>query len=96
MRAALPAGPGRPRDLRGVAQNAGRILRNNVYGWFERTQRGTYRLTRLGEAALQRWASITLDEAAEAAGEPRDGRVGRARLSGVSGWRLRFRLLHSI
>ena len=49
----LRAGPGRPRDLRAVAPDAGRILLRNVYGWFERTQPGTYRLTSLGEAALQ-------------------------------------------
>jgi hypothetical protein len=51
----LRAGPGRPRDLRPVAPDAGRILLRNVYGWFERTQPGTYRLTGLGEAALQLW-----------------------------------------
>jgi len=51
----LRAGPGRPRDLRGVAPDAGRILQRNVYGWFERTQPGTYRLTDLGEAALLHW-----------------------------------------
>jgi hypothetical protein len=50
--AALNAGPRRPRDLREVAPNAGRILLDNVYGWFERTQPGTYRLTQLGEAAF--------------------------------------------
>jgi len=53
--ALLRAAPGRPHDLRAVAPDAGRILLQNVYGWFERVQRGTYRLTALGEAALQRW-----------------------------------------
>ena len=51
----LRMGPGRPRDLRAVAPDAGRILLRNVYGWFERTAPGTYRLTSLGEAALQSW-----------------------------------------
>lgn len=51
----LKAGPGRPRDLRLVAPEAGRLLSRNVYGWFERTERGVYRLSKLGEAALQRW-----------------------------------------
>jgi hypothetical protein len=51
----LQAGPGRPRDLRAVAPEAGRILRRNVYGWFQRTERGVYRLTALGDAALLRW-----------------------------------------
>jgi hypothetical protein len=53
--AALQAGPGRPRALRAVAPEAGRILQRNVYGWFERTARGVYQLTQAGEAALQRW-----------------------------------------
>jgi hypothetical protein len=51
----LRAGPGRPRDLRTIAHDAGAILRRNVYGWFERSGRGVYRLTGFGEAALQRW-----------------------------------------
>ncbi|HET6235593.1 MAG TPA: DUF2161 family putative PD-(D/E)XK-type phosphodiesterase [Acetobacteraceae bacterium] len=53
--ALLRAGCDRPRDLRAVAPDAGRILLRNVYGWFERTRRGVYRLTALGEVALQRW-----------------------------------------
>ena len=53
--AAAPTAPGRPRQLRAVAPDAGQILLRNVYGWFERVQRGVYRLTALGEAALQRW-----------------------------------------
>ena len=56
--AGLRQDPGRPRDLRAVAPDAGRILRRNVYGWFERTQPGLYRLTACGEAALQRWAML--------------------------------------
>jgi hypothetical protein len=53
--ASLRAGPGRPRDLRALAPDLGRILLRNAYGWFERAQRGVYRLTDLGEAALRRW-----------------------------------------
>jgi hypothetical protein len=53
--AALRDGPCRPRDLRPVAPNAGRILLRNVYGWFERTEAGVYRLTDPGEAAVRRW-----------------------------------------
>jgi hypothetical protein len=53
--ARLRAGAGRPRDLRAAAPDAGRILSRNVYGWFERTEPGHYRLTTLGEAALERW-----------------------------------------
>ena len=60
--ALLSAGPGSPRDLRTVAPDAGRILLRNVYGWFERAQRGVYQLTADGEAALRRWpdASVAL------------------------------------
>jgi hypothetical protein len=47
-----------PRDLRAVAPDAGAILLRNVYGWFERTQRGEYRLTATGEAALRRWPDM--------------------------------------
>ena len=53
--ASLQAGPGRPRDLRGVAPEAGRILLRDVCGWFERVERGVYRLNNQGDAALQRW-----------------------------------------
>ncbi len=54
--AMLQARPARPRDLRTVAPEAGRILLRNVYCWFERTERGVYRLKNSqGEAALQRW-----------------------------------------
>jgi hypothetical protein len=59
--ALLRAGPGRPRDLRAVAPDSGAILLDNVYGWFERTERGVYRLTHLGEAALQRWPAAAAD-----------------------------------
>jgi hypothetical protein len=51
---ALRNGPGRPRDMAAVAPDAGRILLRNVYGWFERAERGVYRLTVAGQAALAR------------------------------------------
>jgi Resolvase, N terminal domain/Putative PD-(D/E)XK phosphodiesterase (DUF2161) len=41
----LSIGPGSPRDLHTVAPDAGRILLRIIYGWFERTQCGVYRLT---------------------------------------------------
>ena len=53
--AALREGPKRPRDLKPVAPEAGRILLRNVYGWFERVEPGLYRLAEPGEAALRRW-----------------------------------------
>ena len=55
---ALRSGPGRPRDLWEVAPDAGRILLCNVYGWFQRTGLGVYRLTGPSEAALQRWPCV--------------------------------------
>ncbi len=45
-------GPGQPRDLRTLAPTAGAIPLRNVYGWFERSERDVYRLTRSGEASL--------------------------------------------
>ena len=44
-------------DLRRATNvdTAGRILLRNVYGWFERTRRGQYRLTPLGQEALVTW-----------------------------------------
>jgi hypothetical protein len=55
---AMRDGPRRPRDLRHSAPRAGRILLRNVYGWFERTERGVYRLTPLGQVAICRWGSV--------------------------------------
>jgi hypothetical protein len=51
---ALSAGPLRPRDIKAQAQapDAGKILLNNVYGWFERVTPGVYRLTEAGRSAV--------------------------------------------
>ncbi|HUN44116.1 MAG TPA: DUF2161 family putative PD-(D/E)XK-type phosphodiesterase [Acetobacteraceae bacterium] len=68
--ALLKAGPGRPRDLRIVAPAAGRILRHNVYGWFERMERGVYRLTADGEGALRRWPDVVLPPCSDMAPLP--------------------------
>lgn len=53
--AAMVAGPCRVRDLRGENPDAGRILLHNVYGWFDRVERGIYCLTEAGRDALKRW-----------------------------------------
>jgi hypothetical protein len=53
---ALSEGPRRPRDLRPIAPDAAKILAGNVYGWFERLQRGVYGLTASGGQALVTWA----------------------------------------
>lgn len=57
--AALQEGHLRPRDLRPAAADAARILLSNVYGWFERVDRGLYGLTDLGAEALRRWPPIS-------------------------------------
>jgi hypothetical protein len=39
-------------------EKASRILQNNVYGWFCRTDRGVYSLTSSGEKALQEYKEV--------------------------------------
>lgn len=68
--AALQAGQQRPRDLRPVAPDAAKILLSNVYGWFDRVDRGIYALSEQGAEALRRWppmeaAAATTVEASE-------------------------------
>jgi hypothetical protein len=53
--AAMRDGPMRPRDLRPTSEKAANILRDNVYGWFARQERGVYALTDAGRAAMERW-----------------------------------------
>jgi hypothetical protein len=60
--AALQDGPLRPRDMKLVAPDAGNILRGNVYGWFERVEKGVYALTEGGRQALQRWPQTAVVE----------------------------------
>lgn len=50
--AVMRDGPKRPRDLRGVAEDAGGILLRNVYGWFEKVRPGVYRLSKAGVAQV--------------------------------------------
>jgi hypothetical protein len=64
---ALSAGPQRVRDLRVRIPDAGKILLHNVYGWFDRAERGIYVLTDAGRAALKRWPQQPIDLAAAAA-----------------------------
>jgi hypothetical protein len=64
--AALAPLPRRPRDLRIHAPNAATMLRDNVYGWFVRVERGIYALTDAGRAALVRWP--TADPFADSSG----------------------------
>ncbi|MFK0383084.1 DUF2161 domain-containing phosphodiesterase [Agrobacterium sp. NPDC090273] len=52
---ALSEGPLRLREVKLNAPDAGKILQSNVYGWFERLERGVYGLTEAGREALVRW-----------------------------------------
>ena len=53
---ALSQGPRRVRDLRDRRfPTPAKILLHNVYGWFDRAERGIYVLTDAGHAALKRW-----------------------------------------
>ncbi len=62
---ALAETPGRPRDLKLALPDAPKILQRNVYGWFERIERGRYGLTDLGRAELARWTAVEPRQAAE-------------------------------
>jgi hypothetical protein len=53
---ALAKAPARPRDLKPVAPDVAKILQGNVYGWFERIERGIYGVTEAGRQALVTWA----------------------------------------
>lgn len=52
---AAAAAPARPRDVKAAAgvARAGAILQRDVYGWFERVERGLYTLSDKGRAALK-------------------------------------------
>lgn len=63
---ALSGGPRRVKDLRAGIPDAGKILLHNVYGWFDRAERGIYLLTDAGHAALKRWPQQPLELAAGA------------------------------
>ena len=58
---ALSDGPRRVKDLRPEMPDAGKILLHNVYGWFDRAERGVYVLTDTGRAALERWPQQPID-----------------------------------
>jgi hypothetical protein len=52
---ALALGPRKVRELKPDIPNAAKIMQDNFYGWFDRTERGVYGLTDAGRAALKRW-----------------------------------------
>jgi hypothetical protein len=58
---ALSEGPRRVRDLKSGIPDAPKILLHNVYGWFDRAERGIYLLTDAGRAALKRWPQQAIE-----------------------------------
>jgi hypothetical protein len=67
---ALADGPRRVSELRERCPDAGKILLNNVYGWFARAERGIYGLTEAGQAALKRWPQQRVEAGAGVASPP--------------------------
>jgi hypothetical protein len=59
-------GPSRVAAIRADAEapNGARILQQNVYGWFERVERGIYRLTEAGLRDLDKFSRVVSDRAA--------------------------------
>ena len=53
--AALAQASARPRDLKPAMPDAPKILLSNVYGWFDRVERGIYKLSDTGKSALKQW-----------------------------------------
>ena len=56
----LVSGPNSPKALRksGTCKTTGAILYDNVYGWFQRVERGVYGLTEKGDAALIEYGPV--------------------------------------
>lgn len=61
---ALGQGLARPKEMKTLVPEAGRILLDNVYGWFERREKGIYALSEAGQAALARWPQSVIIPAA--------------------------------
>jgi hypothetical protein len=83
---ALAGAPTRPRDLRILAPDAAKILQGNVYGWFERIEKGLYGLTSSGRVALVTWADQF---------SPGDERRYAETPTPARGCELRIRIAHS-
>ena len=67
---ALLHGPRKVRDLKPAIPDAPKILLHNVYGWFDRVERGIYSLTDSGHAALKRWPQQPIEMAGAAEQAP--------------------------
>jgi hypothetical protein len=85
--AALAEGFNRPRDVKAIAGDAAAILYNNVYGWFERAERGVYVLTKAGQEALIRWPQNKIPESVNQNPFPPDQGVGLAQVSSSKIWK---------
>jgi hypothetical protein len=68
--AAMTEAPRRPRDLRPSCPDVQKILHRNVYGWFERAERGLYALTPTGRSAVAAWLAASAALAVEPVREP--------------------------
>ncbi|MGW9331495.1 DUF2161 domain-containing phosphodiesterase [Bosea sp. NPDC055594] len=68
--AAMTEAPQRPRDLRPSCPDVQKILHRNVYGWFERAERGLYALTPTGRSAVAAWLASSAALAVEPVREP--------------------------
>jgi hypothetical protein len=51
--AAMAHGPQRSRDLKPIVATAGQILLKNYYGWFEKVDKGVYKLSDAGALAVE-------------------------------------------
>ena len=67
---ALAGAQCRPRDLRVLAPDAAKILQGNVYGWFERIERGPYGLTPSGRVAPSHGPTMSFEAGAVFGGAP--------------------------
>ena len=63
--ASLAEGPRRTAELRSVVPNAPSILLRNVYGWFNRIERGLYELSTEGAVAVARWSLAPVNSVGE-------------------------------
>jgi hypothetical protein len=79
LRCAAHLGQHGPSKAAEVARAAGvergaRIMRDDVYGWFERVERGIYQLSPKGEAALQAYADVlaSLEDTARSTATPEE------------------------
>ena len=67
---ALLQGPRKVRELKPAIPDAPKILLHNVYGWFDRVERGVYALTDSGRAALKRWPQQRVESVAASDSAP--------------------------